>query len=90
VAAQRCSSCVTLAAHLLPAAFDAFCASWGEMSPAEAISAANKRDLCCFGRVLPLTEETMSMTPIIFVLIILLFGFDSTGQLETGRKDSRS
>ena len=38
----------------------------------------------------PLTEETMSMTPIIFVLIILLFGFDSTGQLETGRKYSRS
>ena len=60
------------------------------MSQTEAISAANKRDLCCFGRVLPLIEETMSMTPIIFVLIILLFGFDSTGQLETGRKDSRS
>jgi len=25
-------------------------------------------------------EEAMSITPIIFVLIILLFGFDSTGQ----------
>jgi len=37
---------VTLAAYLLPAALgDAFCASWGEMSGTEAISAANKRDL---------------------------------------------
>ncbi len=29
---------------------------------------------------LSMTEETMSITAIIFVLIILLFGFDSTGQ----------
>jgi hypothetical protein len=28
-------------------------------------------------------EETMSITPIVFVLIILLFGFDSTEQVRT-------
>jgi hypothetical protein len=28
-------------------------------------------------------EEGMSLTPIIFVLLILLFGFDSTGQVGT-------
>jgi hypothetical protein len=28
-------------------------------------------------------EEAMSMMPIVFVLIILLFGFDSTGQVKT-------
>jgi hypothetical protein len=28
-------------------------------------------------------EEAMSITPIIFVLVILLFGFDSTGQVRT-------
>ena len=28
-------------------------------------------------------EEAMSITPIIFVLVILLFGFDSTGQVES-------
>jgi hypothetical protein len=28
-------------------------------------------------------EETMSMTPIIFVLVILLFGFDLTGHVGT-------
>ena len=28
-------------------------------------------------------EEAMSITPIVFVLIILLFGFDSTGQVRT-------
>jgi len=27
--------------------------------------------------------EAMSITPIIFVLIILLFGFDSNGQVKT-------
>jgi hypothetical protein len=31
-------------------------------------------------------EEAMSITPIIFVLVILLFGFDSAGQIETRRK----
>jgi len=33
-------------------------------------------------------EEAMTITPIIFVfvLIILLFGFDSTGQVKTRRK----
>ena len=30
----------------------------------------------------------MSITPIVFVLIILLFGFDSTGQVEAGRKQT--
>ena len=28
-------------------------------------------------------EEAMSITPIIFVLVILLFGFDSTVQVES-------
>jgi hypothetical protein len=28
-------------------------------------------------------EEAMSITPIIFVLVILLFGFDSTEQVRT-------
>jgi hypothetical protein len=28
-------------------------------------------------------EEAMSLTPIIFVLVILLFGFDSTEQVRT-------
>jgi hypothetical protein len=31
-------------------------------------------------------EEAMSITPIVFILIILLFGFDSTGQVNTRRK----
>jgi hypothetical protein len=31
-------------------------------------------------------EEAMSITPIIFVLIILLFGFDSTAQAKTSRQ----
>jgi len=30
-------------------------------------------------------EETMSTMTIVFVLIILLFGFDSTGQVKTAR-----
>jgi hypothetical protein len=28
-------------------------------------------------------EEAMSTTPIVFILIILLFGFDSAGQVRT-------
>jgi len=28
-------------------------------------------------------EDAMSTTPIVFILIILLFGFDSTGQVRT-------
>ena len=28
-------------------------------------------------------DEAMSTTPIVFILIILLFGFDSTGQVKT-------
>jgi hypothetical protein len=31
-------------------------------------------------------EEAMSITPIIFVLVILLFGFDSAGQFKIRRK----
>jgi len=27
-------------------------------------------------------KQTMTITPILFVLIILLFGFDLTGQIE--------
>ena len=35
---------------------------------------------------LSMTEEAMSITPIIFVLLILLFGFDSTEQVKSRRK----
>jgi len=38
------------------------------------------------GDFLSMIEEAMSITPIVFVLIILLFGFDSAGQVEPGRK----
>jgi hypothetical protein len=31
-------------------------------------------------------EETMSTMTIVFVLIILLFGFDSTGEVKTRRQ----
>jgi len=31
-------------------------------------------------------EEAMSITPIIFLLVILLFGFDSTGQVKIRRQ----
>jgi hypothetical protein len=31
-------------------------------------------------------EEAMSIMPIVFVLIILLFGFDSTQQVKTRRQ----
>jgi len=31
-------------------------------------------------------EEAMSLTPTIFVLVILLFDCDSTGQVKTRRK----
>ena len=37
------------------------------------------------GDFLSMIEEAMSITPIIFVLVILLFGFDSTGQVKTRR-----
>jgi hypothetical protein len=33
-------------------------------------------------------EKTMSITPIIFVLVILLFGFDSAGQVKAQRKQN--
>jgi len=35
------------------------------------------------GDFLSMIEEAMSTTPIVFILIILLFGFDSTGQVRT-------
>ena len=35
------------------------------------------------GDFLSMIEEAMSITPIVFVLVILLFGFDSTGQVRT-------
>ena len=35
------------------------------------------------GDFLSMIEEAMSITPIIFVLVILLFGFDSTGQVKS-------
>jgi hypothetical protein len=38
------------------------------------------------GDFLPVTEEAMSITTIIFVLIILLFGFDSAEQVKSRRK----
>jgi len=31
-------------------------------------------------------KEAMSTTPIVFFLIILLFGFDSAGQVKTRRE----
>jgi hypothetical protein len=34
-------------------------------------------------------EEAMSIMPIVFVLIILLFGFDSTGQVKTRQQRNR-
>jgi len=33
-------------------------------------------------------EEAMSIMPIVFVLIILLFGFDLTGQVKARRKNN--
>ena len=38
------------------------------------------------GDFLSMIEEAMSITPIIFVLVILLFGFDLTGQVKTRRQ----
>jgi hypothetical protein len=38
------------------------------------------------GDFLSMIEEAMSITPIIFVLVILLFGFDSAGQVKTRRQ----
>jgi hypothetical protein len=35
------------------------------------------------GDFLSMIDEPMSITPIIFVLVILLFGFDSTEQVRT-------
>jgi hypothetical protein len=35
------------------------------------------------GDFLSMIEEAMSITPIIFVLVILLFGFDLNGQVKT-------
>jgi hypothetical protein len=40
------------------------------------------------GNFLSIIEEAMSITPIIFVLVILLFGFDSAGQVTTRRKNN--
>jgi hypothetical protein len=34
-------------------------------------------------------EEAMSVTPIVFILIIVLFGFDSTRQVKTGAQRNR-
>jgi hypothetical protein len=38
------------------------------------------------GDFLSMIEEAMSITAIIFVLVILLFGFDSAGPIKTRRK----
>jgi hypothetical protein len=38
------------------------------------------------GDFLSMIEETMSTMTIVFVLIILLFGFDSTGEVKTRRQ----
>jgi hypothetical protein len=35
-------------------------------------------------------KEAMSITPIVFVFIILLFGFDLTGQVKTRRQHNHS
>ena len=34
-------------------------------------------------------EEAMSIMPILFVLIVLLFGFDSTGDVKIRRQRNR-
>jgi hypothetical protein len=34
--------------------------------------------------------EAMNLVPIIFILVILLFGFDSTGQIKTRRQHNQS
>jgi len=38
------------------------------------------------GDFVSLTEEAMSLTLIICVLVVLLFGFDSTGEVKTRRQ----
>jgi len=38
------------------------------------------------GDFLSMIEKAMSITPIVLLLIILLFGFDLTGQVETRRE----
>jgi hypothetical protein len=38
------------------------------------------------GDFLSLTEQAMSITPIISLLVILLFGFDSAGQVKARRQ----
>jgi hypothetical protein len=38
------------------------------------------------GDLLSMIEEAMIITAIVFVLIILLFGFDSTGEVKTRRQ----
>jgi hypothetical protein len=38
------------------------------------------------GDFLPITEQAMTITLILFILIILLFGFDSARQVKTNRK----
>jgi hypothetical protein len=35
------------------------------------------------GDFLSIIEQAVSITPIIFLLVILLFGFDSTGEAKT-------
>ena len=42
-----------------------------------------------FGDFLSMMKEAMSTTLIVFVLIIVLFGFDSTRQVKTRRQRSR-
>jgi hypothetical protein len=42
-----------------------------------------------FGDFLSMIEEAMSVTPIVFVLIIVLFGFDSTRQVKTRAQRNR-
>jgi hypothetical protein len=42
-----------------------------------------------FGDFLSLMEEAMSITLIVFVLIIVLFGFDSTRQVKNRRQRNR-
>jgi len=43
-----------------------------------------------FGDFLSMMEEAMSTTLIVFVLIIVLFGFDSTRQVKTRRQRKAS
>jgi hypothetical protein len=54
-------------------------------SPFQSIGWCSGQSARC-GDFLSMIEEAMSIMPIVFLLVILLFGFDSTGQVKTRRQ----